>query len=161
MFFLWHTHSPLSPLRSPRLAAPPRAPPRAPGSSPCSCRPWTPTCPGPRPPPQRGRGGSAGGACDGTSSRLHKEGKLCGQASPGSTPSQQCTLHKLPPELWCRNFDPWSATGHTSRCPTVRKRACNVCIFQLSFYFAYHKWWLGGCSRFELLYILLCFYVYL
>ena len=27
--------------------------------------------------------------------------------------------------------------------PNVQKRECNVCIFQLSFHFAYHRWWLG------------------
>ncbi len=27
--------------------------------------------------------------------------------------------------------------------PSMQKRVCNVHIFQLSIYFAYHRWWLG------------------
>ena len=27
--------------------------------------------------------------------------------------------------------------------PNVQKRVCNVYIFQLSFHFTYHRWWLG------------------
>ncbi len=29
--------------------------------------------------------------------------------------------------------------------PIVQKRVCNVYVFQLTLYFAYHRWWLGDC----------------
>ncbi len=59
------------------------------------------------------------------------------------TPNQQRTLNKLPTELRCRNFDKYAPTELTNRVPDLQKRVGNVYIFQLSFHFACHRWWLG------------------
>ena len=57
-------------------------------------------------------------------------------------PNQQRTVNKLPPELQCRKF----VNNHRLSIQIGAKRA-KTCmqwyIFQLSFPFAYHRWWLG------------------
>ncbi len=60
-------------------------------------------------------------------------------------PNQQRTLNNLPNELRCRNF----VTKHQLSILQIgTKRAktctCNVYIFQLSFHFGCHRWWLGS-----------------
>ncbi len=61
-------------------------------------------------------------------------------------PNQQRTLNKLPTELRCRIF----FTKHRLSMQIGAKRAktCRQQVlyttFQLSFHFAYHRWWLGN-----------------
>ncbi len=38
---------------------------------------------------------------------------------------------------------------HTNFRKRCKKHVCNVHVFQLSFHFAYHRWWLGSCSFFK------------
>ncbi len=57
-------------------------------------------------------------------------------------PNQQRTLNKLPTELRCRNFL-ISTDWECKLMPNVQKHVRNVYIFQLSFHFTCHRWWLG------------------
>ncbi len=67
-------------------------------------------------------------------------------------PDQQRTLSKLPTELRCRHFvnKHRLSTQIGARCAkTCMQYVCN--IFQLSFHFAYHRWWLGSTSTTKVL----------
>ena len=57
-------------------------------------------------------------------------------------PNQQRTLNKLPTELRSRNFVDKHRLGITNQ-PQTCKNLYAKYIFQLSFHFAYHRWWLG------------------
>ncbi len=61
-----------------------------------------------------------------------------------SSPNQQRTLHKLPPELRRRNFVSKHRLSIQKRCQMRKKCVRNVYIFRLSSHFARHRWWLGS-----------------
>ena len=52
-----------------------------------------------------------------------------------TAPNQQRTLNKLPTELRCRDFVNNHRLSMQNREPNVRKRACDVYVFQPSFHF--------------------------
>ena len=65
-------------------------------------------------------------------------------------PNQQRTLDKLPTELRCRNFVSKHPTEYTNQRQTCKNvHAMCTYIFQLSFHFAFHRWWLGNLKLAE------------
>ncbi len=61
-------------------------------------------------------------------------------------PNRQRTLNKLRTELRCTNFVDEHRLSIQIGAKRAEKRVCNVYVFQLSFHFAYHRWWLGTIS---------------
>ncbi len=58
-------------------------------------------------------------------------------------PNQERTLNKLSTELRCRNFVAEHRLSMQVGAQTCKNVACDVYVFQLSFRFACHRWWLG------------------
>ena len=71
-------------------------------------------------------------------------------SSPLSLPNRQRTFSKLPTELRCGSFVDKHRPSIANRRPNVQKRVRNVCMFRLSFHFAYHPLVVGrqGATNF-------------
>ena len=65
------------------------------------------------------------------------------RSSVTSAPNRQRTLNRLPPELRCRNLVTKHRVSTQVAAPNMRKRACDLHVFRLSFHFAHHRCWLG------------------